>query len=212
MHLDILTIRTQVADRFHLLKNLASALQEVFSVHHREIDQLNHVPHDEGPAQDDDTSATATEPPVPMTKAQQQIAHNRAKRVVEYEQAQALCQQGWTIKDISARLGRHHRTVKKYLGASTFPERPPRRPPLSILDPFKTYLVERWTAGCHSVKELFHEIQARGFPGKYNVVAHYVSRRRPLEGRITRRRKRGASATPMEVEKRFCRKVVFSRV
>jgi transposase len=192
---------TQVADRFHLLKNLASALQEVFSVHHREIDQLNHVPHDEVPAQDDDTGATSTEPPVTMTKAQQQIAHNRAKRVAEYEQAQALCQQGWTIKAISAHLGRHHRTVKKYLGASTFPERPPRRHPLSILDPYKTYLVERWTAGCHSVKELFHEIQARGFPGKYSVVAHYVSRLRPPEGRITRRRKVGASATPMEVDK-----------
>jgi Transposase len=34
---------TQVADRFHLLKNLASALQEVFNGHHREIDQLNHL-------------------------------------------------------------------------------------------------------------------------------------------------------------------------
>jgi transposase len=55
---------TQVADRFHLLKNLASALQEVFSVHHREIDQRNHVPHDEVPDQDDDTGATATAPGV----------------------------------------------------------------------------------------------------------------------------------------------------
>src|SRR5262249_52432643 len=37
--------------------------------------------------------------------------------------------------------------------------------------------------------------------GKYSVVAHYVSRLRPPEGRITRRRKGGASATPMEVDK-----------
>jgi transposase len=192
---------TQVADRFHLLKNLAAALQEVFNAHHREIDQLNHVPHHEPSPQDNDAVPVPTERSVPMTKAQQQIAHNRAKRVAEYEQAQALCQQGWTIKAISAHLGRHHRTVKKYLGASTFPERPPRRHPLSILDPYKTYLVERWTAGCHSVKELFHEIQARGFPGKYSVVAHYVNRLRPPEGRITRRRKGGASATPMEVDK-----------
>jgi transposase len=45
---------TQVADRFHLLKNLAAALQEVFSVHHCEIDQLKHLPHNEPPTQDDD--------------------------------------------------------------------------------------------------------------------------------------------------------------
>lgn len=192
---------TQVADRFHLLKNVAAALQAVFSMHPREIDQLHHVPHDEVPTQDDDTGATAPEPPVPMTKAQQQSTHNRAKRVAEYEQAQALWQQGWTSKAIAAHLGRHHRTVKKYLSASTFPERPPRRHPFSILDPYKTYLGERWTAGCHSVKELFRDIQARGFPGKYSIVAHYVSRLRPSEGPMTRRRKVGASATPMEVGK-----------
>jgi transposase len=40
---------TQVADRFHLLKNLAAALQEVFNAHHREIAQLHHVPHNEPP-------------------------------------------------------------------------------------------------------------------------------------------------------------------
>ena len=192
---------TQVADRFHLLKNVAAALQEVFSAHHRELDQLNHLPHNEPPTQDDDAVMVPPEPPATMTKAQQQIAHNRARRVAEYAQAHALHQQGWTIKAISAHLGRHHRTVKKYLGASTFPERPPRQRPLSILDPYKAYLLERWQAGYRSVKELFHEIQGRGFPGKYSVVAAYISRLRPPEGRITRRRKGGASATPREGDK-----------
>lgn len=192
---------TQVADRFHLLKNLAAALQEVFSVHHREIDQLNHAPHDASPTHDDDSVATSTEPPAATTKVQQQIAHNRARRVAEYERAHALRQQGWTIKAISIHLGRHHRTVKKYLGASTFPDRPPRRRPPSILDAYKTYLFERWNAGCHSAKELFHEIRDRGFPGKYSIVAAYVSHFCPPEGRITRRRKSGSPARSMETFK-----------
>ena len=125
---------TQVADRFHLLKNVAAALQEVFSAHHREIDQLNHLAHHEPSTQDDDSGMGPTEPPVAMTKAQQQIAHNRAKRVTEYAQAHALHQQGWTMKAIATQMGRHHRTIKKYLEASTFPERPPRRQPPSILE------------------------------------------------------------------------------
>jgi hypothetical protein len=50
-----------------------------------------------------------------MTKAQQQITHNRAKRVAEYAQAHALRQQGWTMKAISTHMGRHHRTIRKYL-------------------------------------------------------------------------------------------------
>jgi transposase len=192
---------TQVADRFHLLKNLAAALQEVFSVHHREIDQLNHVPHNESPTHDADSVPVPVEPPVATTKAQQQIAHNRARRVAEYEQAHALRQQGWTMKAISTHMRRHHRTIKKYLEASTFPERPPRRRPPSILDPYKAYLLERWHAGCHSARELCREMQARGFAGQYSLVADYVSRFRPAQGRITKRRKSESPATIAEVDK-----------
>lgn len=192
---------TQVADRFHLLKNLAAALQAVFNARHQEIDKLNHVNPDETPAKEDASGVVATAPPTTMTKAQQQMAHNRARRLTEYEQAHTLRKQGWTIKAISTHLGRHHRTVKKYLDASTFPERPPRRRPPSILGPYKTYLHERWNAGCHSAKELFHEIQARGFPGKYSVVAASINRLRPPEGRITRGRQSGSSARIIEVDK-----------
>jgi transposase len=191
---------TQVADRFHRLKNLAAALQEVFNGHHREIDQLNHPAHNEPPTQDGDLVTGPTEYPVAMTKAQQQITHNRAKRVAEYEQAHALRQQGWTMKAISTHMGRHHRTVRKYLEASTFPERPPRRRPPSILDPYKAYLLERWQAGCRSVLELYRDIQAQGFAGKYSIVAAYVSRFRPPQGRITRRRRSESPATIVEVD------------
>jgi transposase len=192
---------TQVADRFHLLKNLASALQEVFNGHHREIAQLNHLAHNEPPTQDDDAVPGPTECPVAMTQAQQQITQNRAKRVAEYAQAHALRQQGWTMKAISTHLGRHHRTVKTYLEASTFPERPPRRRPASILDPYKAYLRERWQTGCRSVLELYREIQAQGFAGKYSIVAAYVSRLRPPQGRITRGRRSGSATTIMEVDR-----------
>jgi hypothetical protein len=97
---------TQVADRFHLCTHVASALQEVFHGHHREIAQLNHLAHNEPSTQDDDASTGPTEPPVAKTKAQQQITHNRAKRVAEYEQAHALRQQGWTMQASSTPMGR----------------------------------------------------------------------------------------------------------
>jgi transposase len=192
---------TQVADRFHLLKNVAAALQEVFNAHHGEMAQRNQVPPPEPIPQDDDAGTAPTALPVTPTKAQQQITHNRAKRVAEYEQAHAFHQQGWTMKAISAHLGRHHRTIKKYLETSTFPERPPRRRPPSILDPYKTFLCEHWQAGCHSVKELFHAIQAQGFAGKYSIVAAYVSRLRPPQGRITRRRRADPPAPIVAVDK-----------
>ena len=192
---------TQVADRFHLLKNVASALQEVFSAHHREIDQRNHLPPNAPRTQDADSVTVPPDPPVMLPKAQQLMVHNRAKRVAQYEQARALHEQGWTMKAIATYMGRHHRTIKKYLQASTFPERPPRRRPRSILDPYKASLLERWQAGCRSTKELYHEMQAQEFLGKYSIVAAYISRFRPPQGRITRRRKAGAPTTIIAVDK-----------
>ena len=192
---------TQVADRFHLFQNVAAALQEVFSAHSRDIEALHEAKHRESLSLDDGSMTVPAGPPVAPSRAQQQIEHNRARRVAEYEQARALHQQGWTIKAISTHLGRHHRTVKKYLQASTFPERPPRRRRSSLLAPYQAYLLERWQAGCRSAKELYHEMQAQGFPGKYSVVAAYVSRLRPPQGRITRRRKSGSPATIIEADK-----------
>src|SRR5262245_38482679 len=58
---------TQVADRFHLLKNLAAALQAVFSAHHREIDQLNHLPHNAPPTQEADSVTVPPQLPVTMS-------------------------------------------------------------------------------------------------------------------------------------------------
>lgn len=187
---------TQVADRFHLLKNLASALQEVFNAHHREIANLDNVPQNEPLTQDDSAVAVAVVPPVVTSRAQQQIEHNRTRRVAEYEQARDLRQQGWTIKAIAARMDRNRRTVKKYLQASTFPERQPRRRRYPrLLDPFKAYLAERWQAGCHNAKQLFGEITSQGFRGQYSIVAEYTSRLRTAQERGYNRRRSGPWAT-----------------
>jgi transposase len=192
---------TQVADRLHLLKNVAAALHAVFNGHHREMDQLNHLPHNEPATHDVDAVTLSPDPPVTMHKAQQQITHNRAQRVTAYAQARALHQQGGTMHAISTHLGRHQRTIKTDLERSTFPERPPRRQPPSSLEPDKTDRRERWQAGYRSAKELYHAIQAPGLPGKSSMVAAYVSRLRPPQGRITRRRKSGSPAPSVAVDK-----------
>jgi transposase len=177
---------TQVADLFHLWQNLVSALQEVFSTHHCEIANLNNVTQNEARTRDDGAGAVPVAPPVATSRAQQQIKHNRARRVAEDEQVRGLHQQGWTIKAIAAHVGRNRRTVKKCLQASTFPERQPRwrrHPPL--LTPYKAYLLERWNASWHRAHGLCRKIQSQGFRGQYSVVANSVSRFRPAQGRVS---------------------------
>ncbi len=158
---------TQVADRFHLFQHVAAALHEVFSAHPHEIEARNEAKQSEPLPLDDGSVAVPVAPPVSTVKSQQTFAHNRARRVADYEQVRDFSQQGWTMKAIAAQVGRNRRTVKKYRQASTFPERQPRRrrhP--TLLDPYKASLLERWNAGCHSATQLCREIHSQGFQGK----------------------------------------------
>jgi transposase len=67
-----------------------------------------------------------------------------------------------------------------------------------MLDPSKASLLERWQAGYRSVLELYRAMQAQGLAGKDSLVAAAVSRFRPPQGRITRRRRSGSPATILE--------------
>jgi transposase len=193
---------TQVADRFHLFQNLAEALQEVFSAHHREIENGNPVQQNEALPLADGSVAVPVAPPVATSRAQQQVEQNRARRVAEYAQVRDLHQQGWTIKAIAVRVGRNRRTVKKYMQASAFPERQPRRRRQpTLLDPYKAYLIERWNAGCRNAVELCHEIQSQGFRGQYSIVADYVSRFRAAQRRVSGHRASGSPAPIIEADK-----------
>ena len=133
-----------------------------------------------------------------MPKVQPQMAPTRAKRVAEYAQARAFHQQGWTVQALSPHRGRHHRAVQKSLEAATCPARPPRRQPPSILAPSKASLLERGQAGYRRAKALDHEVQAPGLPSQARIVAASVSRWRPPQGRLTRRRQPGSPATSVE--------------
>jgi transposase len=193
---------TQVADRFHLLQNIAAALQGVFSTHAHEIESLHEAQHSEPLTLDDSSVAVSVAPPVISAKSQQRVEANRARRVADYEEVRALHQKGWTIQAIAAHLGRDRRTVSHYLQASTFPERQPRRQlSPTLLGPFQPYLLERWNAGCYNAAQLYRDIQAHGYPGKYSIVSAYVSRLRVAQGLALKHRDPDSTVTLVEAAK-----------
>lgn len=193
---------TQVADRFHLFQNLAAALQEVFSAHAHEIEALSKANPSEPLTLDDGSVAVPVASPVTSGKSQQTVEHNRAKRVANYEEVRALRQKGWTIKAIAAHVGHDRRTVSRYIQASTFPEREPRRQlSPTLLQPFKPYLLERWNAGCYNAAQLCREIRSQGFRGKYSIISEYVSRLRVAQGLAFKHRDPESTVTLIEAAK-----------
>jgi transposase len=193
----------QVADRFHLLHNLAEVLTDVFRAHASQLARVNaqgiavptplHDPAD--PATGSGLATVPIAPPQPSTRAAALPGARRAQRVVAYERVWTYHGQGWTLDAIAEQVGLSRRTVRRYLQSPTFPERPPRHGrDCSLLDSYKAVHLAGWNSGCRNGWYLFRTIRNQGFRGQYGIVALYVRRMRQAQGLAPGRR---CSAQPL---------------
>jgi transposase len=198
----------QVADRFHLLQNLADVLTDVFRAHAPQLALINAqctaVPtplHDPAsPAIGPSLTAVPLAPQQPSTRAMTLAAARRAQRVATYEQVWTSHRQGWTLDAIAEQVGLSRRTVQRYLQSPTFPERQPRHGSgRSLLDPYKATLLDGWNNGCRNGWHLFRTIRSQGFRGQYGIVALYVRRRRQAQ-RLAPWQRRSAQPLPAVTE------------
>jgi transposase len=175
---------TQVADRWHLLKNLAEALEAVLLREHRamrEAAQAAAAPGESGPAPlPAASSATPASPAgspaasVPgretwTRRAAREKAARRDRRYQRYTEVVERQQRGESHRQIAAATGLSRETIRRYLAAGCFPEIAPRVTAAPIT-PFLPYLKERWEAGCHNARVLWEEIAAQGFTGAASAV------------------------------------------
>jgi len=191
---------TQVADRFHLLQNLAEALTQVFTTHGPALDAVNAAVRQQPVPLPDGTSAVPVPPPPTPPPEQARAAQRAARRQAIYDKVWTLHRQGWTVPAIAAQVGRGRRTIERYLRTPTWPGRQHRSHyGRSLLNPYKDYLLERWNAGCRTAMQLFRELQPQGYTGSYRRVAAYASRLRQAQGLAPRRQGR-RQTLPVVVE------------
>jgi transposase len=161
----------QVVDRWHVLKNLGEAVQRVLTRQRQPIDEATWRMRD---PQFKQPGAVAPLPSLSSTEASESARHreNRYARycAVKQLQAQGVCQQG-----IARTLVMSHNTVRRYVRASTFPERARYRMG-SRLDAYLPYLHARWVQGIHNPTLLWQEIRAQGYPGTARMIERYIVR------------------------------------
>ena len=182
---------TQVADRFHLLQNLAEVLTQVFTTYGTALNAVNATVRQQPVPLPDGTMAVPVPPPATPPLAQQQAAQRAAHRQAISDEVWTLHRAGWTVSAIAAQVGRGRRTIERYLRTPTWPV-PQHRSHYgrSVLNPSKDDLLARWNAGCRTAMQLFRELQPRGYTGSYRRVAAYVSRVRQAQGLAPRRQGR----------------------
>ncbi len=174
----------QVADRFHLSKNLVEVVELVLARCRAEIRRASQ------PEQAQATPLPASEPPVPSaldwrpvhphSQEHARLAHH-AERYDRYQQLLALRTQGLTSKDIARRLGMNDRTVRHWLQQGIPSQARRRRKRSSVFDPYAAYVLKQWQDGHRNGLRLFEERQARGYRGSprtlYRFLAALKSRR-----------------------------------
>jgi transposase len=177
------SIATQVADRFHLLQNLREALDQVFSTHSQALDAVNATLQPQPVPLSDGALAVSVPPHHISLPAQQRAAERQARRQALHQQVWALHHQGWTAPAIAQQVGLGLRTVQRDLRSAAFAGRR-RRSDLgdSGLNPYKSYLLERWNTGCYNAMRLFRDLRQRGYTGGYGIVAAYARRLRQAQG------------------------------
>jgi len=169
----------QVADRWHLLKNLREALVRMVDRYCQQVQTAARAavaaveiaspdsPQENAAIDDSPTSAS-------MTRAERLKQERRARRLARYERVVELDAQGVSRREIAEQLGMYRGTVQKFLAAGCFPERAQRRYPRET-DPFIEYLHKRWEKGCHNAMQLTGELRQRGFDGSYDMVRRRVA-------------------------------------
>ena len=161
----------QVADRWHLLKNLSDA---VFKILHQEYpvikNRLETMPLTE------QTALTEVRKP----DNEESLTPAEEKRKQRIEKARELLRLGWTQKSVAQHLSVHPKTVRRYLQYSS--HKSTRSRAGSCLDPFKPHILTRWNEGCHNAAQLYREIETQGFSGEETIVRLFVQQLRLASG------------------------------
>jgi transposase len=169
----------QVADRFHLLQNLAEMLEVVFTVHSKDlraVEQARRVALC-------GTGSLPLQPAEPQRKVRLLAGERHERRRARHEQVWAHHRQGWPGDRIGPPLGISRSTVYRHLRSEAFPERRTRRDAgRSRLDPWRHIVLEHWNTGRRDGRALFCELQRLGYRGSYATLARYLRRFRTPPG------------------------------
>lgn len=180
----------QVADRFHLVKNLGEVVERVVDRHQAAIRAAARATATAVPADPADTPVDAApavaptaEAGVVATRAVRERAQRHQRRQARYEEIRVLHERGLSQRAIAATLGLARATVATMLRAAHCPQYRPQPPRATILRPHEDHLHERWAAGERNAATLWRELHARGFTGSAATVRICVGRWRTAPGR-----------------------------
>jgi transposase len=162
----------QVADRWHLWRNLGDAVETAVVAHRGDLAEPDPMPAEDQPPPE----PTAA----PTRRAETQLVTRTRER---YALVQDLLRRGVSRAGISRQLRLDPHTVRRFADASSVEDLLVNAGPRdSVIDAFRPYLHQRWNEGCTDATVLYQEIRQLGFTGSDKTVRRYVH---PFRATIT---------------------------
>jgi transposase len=164
----------QVADLWHIGKNLADSVSALLARYRAEIRhglyvQATPEQAEVQPAPEEERS------PVRSRSEEQARVARRAQKLDRYTQIIELHDQGFKAADIASRIGISGRTVHRWLSHGSFPEARRRRRRPSLIDPYTRYVLAWWHEGNRNGLQLYRELASRGYRGSPKAMYNYLA-------------------------------------
>ena len=196
----------QVADRWHLLKNVREAVERVFERHLPVIAEAlksadpdpmtggRLVPRRARPREiTEPIRQESPPPPTPASPRQEAALAKRKRRVGRFDRVHELRRQGMPIRQIARELDMSRKSVRRYLRRERCPDWRPGRATRSAMDEHREWIDARIAEGRINASELHAELVSKGVRLSYGTVRRYVTKRL---GRAGKARPRMNAAKP----------------
>lgn len=176
----------QVADRFHLVKNLGDALAVVLGSYRSELKAAEQIQHQQVVTTGSSSEAVVVSPnplsnPIKDPSEPAQVAQRR--RIEQQQTIKHLSAQGWPQTAIAQEVGVSMRTVQRFLAQPDFPAQPQNATlGQSILASYKQQIVAWWNAGTRHSTALMVLLRQAGYTGSKRTLERYLARLRTAQG------------------------------
>ncbi|MGC1307533.1 MAG: ISL3 family transposase [Phormidesmis sp.] len=174
----------QVADRFHLVKNLSDYLEQALRSYRTELISAEKAQHHETASAQSEATVVVLPQPTSTAPAQQSLLENQKRRVQLQQTMKELRTQMWTHIAIAKEVGVSTRTVERYLAAPDFSEVPTRYRTFGsgIIDPYKQQILAWWNTGIRVSSVLISLLKKEGYESSTRTVQRYIKGLRKAQG------------------------------
>ncbi len=177
----------QVADRWHLLKNLSEAVERFLHRKHKQLEAATQGLRAQAVSAIQPEQVKTEPPQMPtkrLTKEEQRKLEIWMRRKARYDRVVELRQLGHSYEAIAREVGLSKMTVMRYLRMDDLPQHVgTHKHRYRMLDAYEVYLEQEWNEGVQNAAELWRRLTDTGVRCSRATVGRYVGHWRPSRGK-----------------------------